>query len=157
MGWLILPQLTSFSDECSLTTNLSSGERPVCGAVIATNGPMSANSPSLRRAASLKSSGAIKFQWTLPRGASPCLLSPMLPSRATEVRCGLISVAITSWSSHLSAAEHPSPPLQPCSRYPERQHPAPARVREDSYPPGTVRSWPLRQDDGAACRRYSRR
>src|ERR1700694_4949164 len=94
MRWLILPQSTSLSEPGSCTTNLSLGERPVCGVVMATNGPISANSPSPRRAASLKSSGAIKFQWTSPRGASPCLLNPTLLSRATDLRCGLISVAI---------------------------------------------------------------
>src|SRR5258705_7269406 len=94
MGWLTLPQSTSFSDVGSFTTNLSLGERPVCGVVMATNGPISVNSPSSRRAAALKSSGAIKFQWTSPGGYSPCLARPMLLSRAASARWGLISVAI---------------------------------------------------------------
>ena len=49
-------------DPGSRTTNLSFGERPVCGAVRATNGPISANSPSFRRAAACISSGAMRFQ-----------------------------------------------------------------------------------------------
>src|SRR4026209_1647039 len=61
---------------------------------MATKGPMSANSPSSRRAAAFNSSGAIKFQWTSPRGASPCLLNPMLLSRGADVCSGLVSVAI---------------------------------------------------------------
>ena len=51
IGWLTLPQSTSRSVDGSRTMNLSFGERPVCGAVTATNGPMSASSPSPRRMA----------------------------------------------------------------------------------------------------------
>ena len=84
-GWLTLPQSMSSSDAGSRTTNLSFGERPVCGAVTATNGPMSANSPSPRRAAACISSGATRFQWTAPVGRSPCCVESDRCSRAHQV------------------------------------------------------------------------
>src|SRR5215213_2743595 len=85
----------SFSDWDSLTTNLSFGERPVCGEVTATNGPIAANSPSLRRAAAFISSGPTRFQLTRPEGRRPCLERPMLLSRDTLERSGFVSVAIS--------------------------------------------------------------
>src|SRR5690242_5925748 len=84
----------SFSDAGSLTTNLSLGERPVCGDVTATNGPIAANSPSPRRDAAFMSSGAIRFQLIFPLGSSPCLDKPTVLSRCTVARSGLMSVAI---------------------------------------------------------------
>ena len=52
IGWLTLPQSMSASDRRLLARGTCrSGERPVCGAVTATNGPMSASWPSPRRTA----------------------------------------------------------------------------------------------------------
>ena len=70
------------------------GRTPVCGAVTATKGPMSANSPSPRRAAASMSSGATRFQWTCPLGRSPCCSSPLVESGAPGT--GLVSVAMFS-------------------------------------------------------------
>ena len=73
---------------------------PCCRGVTPTEGHMSATSRSSRRAAALRSSGAIKFRCTSPRADRPCLLMPLPLSRDTEARRGSISVAITWYSSH---------------------------------------------------------
>jgi hypothetical protein len=46
MGWFTFPHHTSASVFWSRTTNLSLGERPVCGLVTALKGPPSTRIPS---------------------------------------------------------------------------------------------------------------
>src|SRR6476660_9081177 len=91
MGWLTLPQSTSPSVLGSFTRNLSLGERPVCGAVTPTKGPMSASWPSPRRMACWISTGATRFQCTSPDGWRPC--ASRLP-RSPASSCGFVCVAI---------------------------------------------------------------
>ena len=122
----------------SFTTNLSFGERPVCGVVTATNGPMSANSPSLRRAAAFISSGAIKFQWTSPRRRQALLAQSNAALARRRCRAAvsfrLPSTHVLSSSRLTRVTARPSPRQRPCSRCPERRRPARAHAREDSYP-----------------------
>ena len=64
------------SEPGSLTTNLSSGERPVCSPVSTTSGPPSASYASPRSSAWLYSSDVVGFQYTTPDGASPWASRP---------------------------------------------------------------------------------
>ena len=51
-GWFTLPHQIRPSVSGSFTTNLSLGERPVCGEVTTAKGPPLATTPSWRRIAS---------------------------------------------------------------------------------------------------------
>src|ERR1700710_1623943 len=62
----------------SFTTNLSSGERPVCWAVSATRGPSAASTASPRLTAISTRRAGGRFQYAVPRPSMPCLSNPKL-------------------------------------------------------------------------------
>jgi len=77
-GFLTFPHQMSASVSGSLTTNLSSGDRPVWGFVSQTRGPSAARYALPCFTASSANRAGSRFQYIVPASVLPCLSTPKL-------------------------------------------------------------------------------